>query len=275
MWDPDFKLESTACPCSNFQHVLPDQCFVDGHVAAGLEQFEAWLGNSSSIAKASAASTFLPGKVCWKSKSLLLFDEWLRRNRLPNTLRPLFEAFRETQWPLHLEAPEETDMLTWNKVQPVKAKLHHLFVLYNEDHHPNHVMCYCPQLYMRSILTTWDDPSTFQSLQGSPEYWRQEMLKCIPQHIFKRYSWTINRQADLPIGTVFLKRKKRFQKGRTILSYSGSLLQQIAEIGSSRDFDHDQDFVPGCSRHAKHATTLAVNASTLGEAQHLTRPGVE
>ena len=51
MWGPDFKPDSVACPCSNFQHVLPDQCFVDGHVAAGLEQFETWLGKSSSIAK--------------------------------------------------------------------------------------------------------------------------------------------------------------------------------------------------------------------------------
>ena len=62
MRDPDFKLDLVACPCSNFQHVLPDLCFVDGHVAAGLEQFEAWLGNSSSIAKASAASTFAPAQ---------------------------------------------------------------------------------------------------------------------------------------------------------------------------------------------------------------------
>ena len=58
--------------------------------------------------------------------------------------------------------------LTWSKVQEVKAKLRHHFVLYNEDHHPNHIVCYCPQFYMRSILTTWDDPATFESLQGSP-----------------------------------------------------------------------------------------------------------
>ena len=230
MWDPTFKLDSVKCSCSNFQQVLPDQCFVDGHVAAGLEQFDRWLGNCNSIAKASAASTFFPAKASWKSHSLLLFDEWLKRNRLPKTLCPLFEAFCEAQWPLHLQALAETDRLTWNKVQQVKAKLHHMFVLYNEDHHPNHVMCYCPWLFMRSILNTWDDPSTFQSLEGSPEYWKQEMLKSIPRNILKRYSWTINRQADLPVGTVFLKRKKRFQKGRTIISYSGSLCSKLLQL---------------------------------------------
>ena len=123
MWDPACKLESVACSCSNFQQVLPDQCFVDGNVAAGLEQFELWLGNCNSIAKASTASTFFPAKASWKSQSLLLLDEWLKRNRLPRTLRPLFEPFCEAQWPRHLQALEETDRLTWNKVQQVKAKL--------------------------------------------------------------------------------------------------------------------------------------------------------
>ena len=232
MWDPAFQLDSVKCSCSNFQQVLPDLCFVDGHVAAGLEQFDQWLGNCKSIARASAASTFFPAKASWKSQSLLLFDEWIKRNRLPQTLRPLFEAFCEAQWPLHLQALEETDRLTWNKVQQVKAKLHHMFVLYNEDHHPNHVMCYCPVLFMRSILNTWDDPSTFESLEGSPEHWKQEMLKCIPRHILKRYSWTINQQADLPVGTVFLKRKKSFQKGRTIISYSGSLCSKLLQLAA-------------------------------------------
>ena len=94
---------------------------------------------------------------------------------------------------MHLQALAETDRLTWNKVQQVKAKLHRLFVLCNEDHRPNHVMCYCPLLFMRSMLNTWDDPDTFQSLEGSPEYWKQEMLNRIPRNILKRYSWTINR----------------------------------------------------------------------------------
>ena len=46
MWDPAFQLDSVKCSCSNFQQVLPDQCFVDGHVAAGLEQFDRWLGQA-------------------------------------------------------------------------------------------------------------------------------------------------------------------------------------------------------------------------------------
>ena len=85
---------------------------------------------------------------------------------------------------------------------------------------------------MRSILTTWDDPATFESLRGSPKYWQEEMVKCISSKIFKRYSWANNSQSDLPRGSVLLKRKKQFQKGRTIISYSGSLCSKLLQLAS-------------------------------------------
>ena len=122
--------------------------------------------------------------------------------------------------------------LTDSLGQEVKARLHHHFVLYNEDHHPNHVVCYCPQFYMRSILTTWDDPATFESVQGSPKHWQQEMLKSMPSKLFRRYARAINPEAELPRGTVFLKRKKQFQKGSTIISYSGSSCSKLLQLAS-------------------------------------------
>ena len=91
------------------------------------------------------------------------FDVWLKRHRLPYTLHGRLEKFCDEQRAAHVQALEESDSLTWSKVQEVKAKLHHQFVLYNEDHHPNHRVCYCPQFYMKSILTTWDDPAAFDA----------------------------------------------------------------------------------------------------------------
>ena len=85
---------------------------------------------------------------------------------------------------------------------------------------------------MRSILTTWDDPATFETLHGSPKHWQQEMLKNIPSKLFRRYAWAINSTADLPRGTVFLKRKKQYQKGRTIISYAGSLCSKLLQLAS-------------------------------------------
>ena len=37
MWNPEFEVRSVACPCNQSQHKLPDHCFVQSHVAAGLE----------------------------------------------------------------------------------------------------------------------------------------------------------------------------------------------------------------------------------------------
>ena len=58
MWDSDFQVEHVTCPCNQFLNKLPDHCFVQGHVAAGLEEFRSLLPNSGSMALASAASTF-------------------------------------------------------------------------------------------------------------------------------------------------------------------------------------------------------------------------
>ena len=75
-----------------------------------------------------------------------LFESWLKRHRLPHTLHGKFEAFCDEQWAAHSQALEESGRLTWSQVQGVKSKMHQKFVLYIEDHHPNHVVCYCQLL---------------------------------------------------------------------------------------------------------------------------------
>ena len=84
MWDPAFKLDSVPCPCAEYRNKLPDRCFSSGHVAAGLEEFEAMMPGCGSITSASAASTFFPGRAHWMTKSRALFDQWLKRHRLPD-----------------------------------------------------------------------------------------------------------------------------------------------------------------------------------------------
>ena len=115
----------------------------------------------------------------------------------------------------------------------VKALLHHEFVLFNEDHHPNHVVCYCPRFFLGSIRNTWDDPAVFRSLDGTPEFWRRQKLDQVPAKISRRYSWRFSRGASLPQNTVFLKRKKQFAKGRTITSYANSLCGNLLQMAST------------------------------------------
>ena len=209
MWDPDFELDSVPCPCSKCRNKLPDRCFSSGQVAAGLEEFEAFLPGCASITSASAASTLFPGRAHWMSKSRALFDQWPKRHRLPTTLHSMFQEFCEEQWHQHVIMLEQSPRLNWAMLQKAKSALHKDLVLYNEDHH--------------GLCNTWDDPSVFQSLECSPDEWRQKMLEEIPAHLSRRYSWSFCKSALLPRGTVFLKRKKQFAKGRTIISYAQSL----------------------------------------------------
>ena len=173
MWDPAFQLDSVPCPCAKFRNKLPDQCFASGHVAAGLEQLEAMLPGCSSITSASAASTLLPSRCHWMTKSRALFDQWLKRHRLPVTLHPMFQEFCEEQWRQHVAMLEHTPRLNWAMLQKVKCTLHRDLVLYNEDHHPNHIVCFCPRFFLHGLCNTWDDPSVLKSLEGPPEEWHK------------------------------------------------------------------------------------------------------
>ena len=62
--------------------------------------------------------------------------------------------------------------------------------------------------------------------------WQAKVLDEIPSHLSRRYSWSFCKSAKLPQGTVFLKRKKQFTKGRAIISYSGSLCSKLLELAS-------------------------------------------
>eukprot|EP00439_Symbiodinium_sp_Y106_P076391 s2490_g15.t1 len=117
MWSPAFKLDAVPCPCAKYRNNLPDRCFSSGHVAAGLEEFEAMVPGCGSITSASAASTFFPGCAHWMTKSRALFDQWLKRHRLPTALHPMFQKFCEEQWLQHVNMLEQTPRLNWAMLQ--------------------------------------------------------------------------------------------------------------------------------------------------------------
>ena len=107
-------------------------------------------------------------------------------------------------------------------------------VLYNEDHHPNHIVCFCPRFFLRGLCSTWDDPSVFRSLDGSPEEWRQKMLDEIPAHLSRRSSWSFCKSASLPRGTVFSETQKAVRQRtdynivRTVLVQRSKLLEMAS-----------------------------------------------
>ena len=75
-------------------------------------------------------------RPCSVTKSRALFDQWLKRHRLPTTLHPMSKKFCEEQWLQHVNMLEQTPRLNWAMLRKVKSTLHKDLVLYNEDHHP-------------------------------------------------------------------------------------------------------------------------------------------
>eukprot|EP00439_Symbiodinium_sp_Y106_P058555 s2476_g8.t1 len=97
MWDPAFKLDAVPCPCAKYRNKFPDRRFSSGHVAAGLDEFEAMVPGCGSITSASAASTFFPGRAHWMTKSRALFDQhefMLSERQLQAQFRADLEAHR-------------------------------------------------------------------------------------------------------------------------------------------------------------------------------------
>ena len=123
MWDPAFELDSVPCPYAKYRNKLPDRCFSSGHVAAGLEEFEAMVPGCGSITSASAASTFFPGRAHWMTKSRALIDQWLKRHRLPTALHPMFQEFREAQRLQRVNMLEQAPRLNWAMLHKVSSLL--------------------------------------------------------------------------------------------------------------------------------------------------------
>ena len=123
--------------------------------------------------------------------------------------------------------PEPRKRLTWKDVSLARDLLHKHFIVHCEDHESNHLMVYCPQFYLRAAMKTWQDPEVFEPGEGSSAQWTQQLFAQIPGALKRRYRWGINPSGTLPVGFVFLKRKKEFLKGRTIISYSNSCIKKL------------------------------------------------
>ena len=93
-------------------------------------------------------------------------------------------------------------------------------------------MIYCPRFYLQAALRTWRDPAVFEPVEGSPEQLSTWVLDRIPATLRRRYRWGICPSGTLPVGFIFLKRKKEFLKGRTIISYSNSCIKELLKAAA-------------------------------------------
>ena len=231
-WLQHHSIDDVQCPCSKFATQLPECCMTHGHVVAGIEQLGCLHRSFEKIGSGSAASAFFPAKHQSFKHNLKMFSSWRRKHCFPQSLESEFRSLLHLQWEKHVQHLSQEARLTWKDVSAARSLLHRYFVVHCEDHEPNHLMVYCPQFYFKAALRTWQDPAVFEPVEGSPEQLSKWVLGRIPGLLKKRYKWGINPSGTLPVGFIFLKRKKEFLKGRTIISYSNSCIKELLKAAS-------------------------------------------
>ena len=109
------------CSCSSLQ--LPDECFADGHLAAGIEQLENLHPDLWYLGQGSANSTFFPSKTKFFADASQRFDKWRRIHGFPASVVLPFNAFLQEQWSLHEQCVKHESRLCWQRVQNCKKAL--------------------------------------------------------------------------------------------------------------------------------------------------------
>ena len=214
------------CTCSGLIQQFPS--LAPGHnqlhVAAGLETISELPTHLRSL---SGANAFFPSRSRYFAQVCAAFRKWCQHHGIPLHVCEQFSQLLEQLWQQHVHSMKSQHRTTWRPVQALRDIFAHQAVFHAEDHLPRHIMVFCPKGYFDSCLSTWNDPAVFQSLPGNTASWTAQMLKYIPVEIRKSYSWGVRKRFQLPRGFCFLKRKKLFQKGRSIISYRNSILELL------------------------------------------------
>ena len=199
---------------------------------SGIEHLVVLHQSFEKLGAGSASSAFFPAKHDFFKHNLIFFflaDKTSFSSLVGNRVA---DHPSNTQWAKHVKCLHADPRLTWKDVSAARALLHRDFVVHCKDHEPNHLMIFCPRFYSQSALRTWRDPEVFESVSGSRDQWNQWVLDEIPGRLRSRYKRGINPNGTLPVGFVFLKRKKEFLKGKTIISYSNSCIKDLLKAAS-------------------------------------------
>ncbi|CAE7219993.1 unnamed protein product [Symbiodinium sp. CCMP2592] len=199
-----------------------EQETVNGHIAAGLEEFNL-TRDLTKFKWMNAQSTFFPARRQYNSMFQDAFDACWKRNYFPRWSKPDLTEFIHDQWKQHLDQLNEEERFNFKSVQKLKQFFNDNFVIHNEDHCSGHVMLFCPNLCYSTQWTTWTDETVFTRLPYAPREYQQAFAQQIPQDLRKRYSWGFKSDPRCPRGYIFMKRKKQWTTARTIVSYWNSL----------------------------------------------------
>ena len=105
-----------------------------------------------------------------------------------------------------------------------------LSVIHHADHEAYKFTLFCPCLYFQGTYRTWSDKDLFEPFSGTAQDAMSEVSSALSSRLQSKYRWGIRKDAKLPTGFVFLKRKKQFLKGRTLISYFRSYYAVLMQV---------------------------------------------
>ena len=230
LWLRRFALKPpTTCPCASYKQLLPNQCFINGHIACPIHHLPR---APKILATCSTKSAFYPSKTLYVNTITQQTRKWCRHHSFQDvTLINNIQLLIEQHWEHHQKLIRSQHMLNHHDIKLLKS-IAKDFVIQGEDHKPFKSNIFCPIKYYQALLKTWLDPTTFKVLPIEPSQLKKHLASLIPPSLSHQYPWGIDTNAQVPTGTMLLKANKQYDKGRTILSYNNTIISKLLKATS-------------------------------------------
>ena len=216
------------CNCGRFARLHPRINIVDGHIASSASLLDLPI-RLQSLVSYSTSSTVYVGYDTYIKNFKAKVDRWFKCQGFPmQILQKFWDEFFPAQWRKHNYAlATQSWRITEAQVLEFKKMMDSKFVLHMADHQATHLMIYCPQFYFQPVLRVWTDETNFVSVPFSQHQCRLHLYNTIAGALRSRYRWGIQANARLPQGFVFLKQKKDYKKGRSVIAYNRTITEKL------------------------------------------------
>ena len=229
-WDNTPLQDLPPCQCANFLLQHPHSVHHSGHIATTLDTLSL-PPHLQHYKHCNGLSTAFPTWERYKQQITTTFFQWLKHHGMPvqNTdhITNKLHTFLQQQWHQHKQHLARHTFFHVPEVFQLKRIITDQFIIHHADHETARPRIFCPHLYLKAASTTWGDPTLFTPIPDTPSEANTKLLHTIPTWLAQKYKWGINTQSTLPQGFVFLKQKKQWAKGRTIISYKNSTLARL------------------------------------------------
>ena len=224
----EIPIEQLPCKCKQFERQHPNVDMVDGHVATGLENMSFQDPVLRELAYANSKSLVFPSKAKYAKQASVAFKKWCKTHFVPLETLSSWTQFIHQQWDTHLRHLRHRLKFHETHVLKMKDVICSDWVLHLADHESTHLMVFCPKFYFQSCHRVWSDEKVFKPMSHVDTSCKAiSVLACSFRHPPQVSMWGFNLDAKLPAGQIFLKWKKSFKSGRTVISYKNTALGPI------------------------------------------------